>query len=131
MELSFLSLSEVLEIHQDQIDRYGGSAGIRDIDLLKSAIGMPSTTFGGGFLHTDIYEMASAYLFYIVNNHPFIDGNKRTGAVSALVFLLLNGYSFNASEKKLADIVLEIAQGLLNKSDITTFVRKWAKKSNR
>ena len=62
MDPTFLSLTEVLEIHRDQVVRYGGAAGIRDIELLKSALGMPSAIYGGQFLHTDIYEMAAAYL---------------------------------------------------------------------
>nr|MDD5699375.1 type II toxin-antitoxin system death-on-curing family toxin [Victivallaceae bacterium] len=98
MKPEFLSLAEVLEIHQDQLVRYGGEAGIRDLGLLKSAISMPSATYGGEFLHSDIYEMAAAYLFHIVQNHPFLDGNKRTGAVAMLVFLILNGYDFDAPE---------------------------------
>ncbi len=128
MEPTFLNLSEVLEIHQDQILRYGGSIEIRDIDLLKSALGTPAATYGRKFLHTDIYEMASAYLFHIVKNHPFVDGNKRTGTVAALVFLALNGYSFNASEFDLTETVLKLANGNIDKTTLTTFIRKWTKK---
>ena len=87
IEPIFLGLDEVIEIHNDQIKRYGGHVGIRDIELLKSAVAMPAAGFGGDYLHTDIYEMAAAYLFHIVRNHPFIDGNKRTGAVASVVFL--------------------------------------------
>jgi len=92
----FLSLGEVLEIHRDQIDRYGGHPGIRDIGLLQSALAMPAAGFGGRFLHTDLFEMAAAYLFHITQNHPFVDGNKRTGAVASLVFLSLNGVEIKA-----------------------------------
>ena len=125
MPLVFLSLAEVLEIHRDQIDRYGGAAGIRDIELLKSAIGMPSATYGGEFLHTDIHEMAAAYLFHIAMNHPFLDGNKRVGAVAALVVLALNGYEFNAPEDDFADMVIAVASGEVPKSDATVFIRSW------
>ena len=111
----FLSLSEVLEIHQDQITRYGGFSGIRDINLLKSALGMPPATYAGAFLHTDICEMAAAYLFHIVKNHPFMDGNKRVGAVTALVFLLLNGCDFKAPQDDFADMVLALAGGKMSK----------------
>lgn len=128
-ECTFLSLSEVLEIHQDQITRYDGSLGVRDLELLKSALGMPSASFGGEYLHTDIYEMTAAYLFHIVKNHPFIDGNKRVGAVAALVFLALNGYDFTAPQEKFADFVLSVAKGELDKADVTLFIRKWAKKT--
>jgi death-on-curing protein len=128
MKLTFLSLSEVVEIHQDQMARYGGEPGIRDIGLLKSAVSMPSATFGSEFLHTSIYEMAAAYIFHIVKNHPFIDGNKRTGAVAALVFLILNGYNFNASEDDFAEMVLAVAKGEMSKSEIAIFIRRWAVK---
>jgi death on curing protein len=74
----FLDLVEVLEIHQSRIDRYGGSPGVRDLGLLQSAVAQSSAGFGGEFLHSDLYEMAAAYLFHVARNHPFIDGNKRT-----------------------------------------------------
>jgi len=112
----FLSLNEVLSIHQDQITRYGGTPGIRDIDLLKSALGIPPATYGGEFLHTDIFEMAASYLFHIVKNHPFVDGNKRTGAVAALVFLDLNGFDFLATEDDFTEMVLAIAGGEMSKA---------------
>jgi death-on-curing protein len=128
LEPIFLTLSEVLEIHHDQIVRYGGLGRVRDLEFLKSALGMPSATFGGNFLHMNIFEMASAYLFHIVNNHPFIDGNKRTGTVSALVFLQLNGYDFNSSEDELVDIVIKVASKKLSKSELTIFIQKWTNK---
>jgi death-on-curing protein len=71
----FLSLGDVIEIHRDQIARYGGDPGIRDLGLLQSAVAIPAAGFGGRFLHTDLFEMAAAYLFHISQNHPFIDGN--------------------------------------------------------
>jgi death-on-curing protein len=125
--VKFLSLAEILEIHQDQVTRYGGSPGIRDIELLKSAIGMPMTSYGGDFLHTDAYEMAAAYLFHLVKNHPFLDGNKRVGAVAALVFLLLNGYDFDAPEEDFAELVLAVARGELDKAQVAVFIRRWCR----
>ena len=124
MDPIFLRLSEVLEIHQDQVTRYGGAAGIRDIELLKSALGMPSATYGGQFLHTDIYEMSAACLFHLVKNHPFVDGNKRVGAVTALIFLYLNGFDFYAPENDLAEMVLAVAQGDIDKADVAVFIRR-------
>lgn len=123
----FLSLSEILEIHQDQISRYGGEAGIRDLELLKSALGMPLTTFAGQFLHADVFEMAAAYLFHLVKNHPFVDGNKRVGAVSAIIFLILNDIDFQASEDDLTEMVMAVARGDKGKSDIAVFLRQWSK----
>lgn len=125
MGQTFLSLAEVFEIHKDQVARYGGAPGIRDIELLKSAIGMPSAIYGGQFLHTDIYEMAAAYLFHLVKNHPFVDGNKRVGAVAALVFLALNGFDVEASEDDFAEMVLAVARGELDKADVAVFIRQF------
>jgi death-on-curing protein len=128
MEPHFLTLAEVLEIHQDQIARYGGDPGLRDMDLLKSALGMPAATFGGEFLHTDMFEMAAAYLYHLVKNHPFIDGNKRVGAVAAIVFLALNGYEFDAPEEDFADMVLAVARGELDKAEVAVTIRNWTAK---
>ncbi len=86
---------------------------------------MPVATYGGQCLHTDIYEMAAAYLFHLVRNHPFVDGNKRSAAVAALVFLALNGFDFNASEDEFAEMVLAAARGELAKSDIAAFIRRF------
>ena len=94
----FLTLADVLEIHLYQLVHFGGSSGIRDLNLLKSAVAMPQMSFGGVMLHKDIYEMAAAYLFHLVENHPFIDGNKRTGAMAAIVFLDVNGVEFNETK---------------------------------
>ena len=123
--MRFLSLSEVLEIHRDQIARYGGMPGVRDLGLLQSALAMPSATFGGQFLHEDLDAMAAAYLFHLVQNQPFFDGNKRVGAVAALVFLLLNGRDFQAPEDDLANMVLRVASGKADKAAVTRFVRRW------
>ena len=92
-EPGFLELEDVVAIHADQIERYGGSAGIRDLGLLDAAVAMPRSSFGGQCLHTDVYEMAAAYLYHIVCNHPFVDGNKRARTAAALVFLELQGGS--------------------------------------
>lgn len=127
MGTAFLGLIEVLAIHRDQVARYGGVPGIRDIELLKSALGMPAATYGGQFLHTDIHEMAAAYLFHLVKNHPFLDGNKRVGAVAALVFLALNGYDFDAPEDDFADMVLTVARGKMSKAEVAGFIYRWSR----
>lgn len=123
IEPVFLGLDEVIEIHHDQITRYGGHSGIRDIELLKSAVAMPAAGFGKDYLHTDIYEMAAAYLYHIIRNHPFIDGNKRTGAVTSIVFLLMNGIEFNAEEDSFERMVLSAAEGKIDKAVIAAFFR--------
>ncbi len=124
MEPVFLTLDEVLAIHRDQIARYGGSEGVRDWGLLQSALAMPAASFGGQFLHSDLCEMAAAYLFHFVQNHPFVDGNKRVGAVSAYVFLALNRTRLTAGQDAYADLVLSVARGETPKSAVTTFFRE-------
>ena len=119
----FLGLDEVIEIHHDQINRYGGPSGIRDIELLKSAISMPPATFGGEYLHKNLYEMAAAYLFHVVRNHPFLDGNKRTGAVAAVVFLIINGIELQADEESFEKLVRSVAEGKTDKAKIAEFFR--------
>jgi death on curing protein len=123
MPPTFLTLGEVLEIHRDQIGRYGGAAGIRDLGLLQSALAQPQATFGGEFLNGDLAEMAAAYLFHLVCDHPFIDGNKRVGLVSAIVFLRLNKKNLDATEDKLEVLVTSIAQGKMTKAKIANFFR--------
>jgi death-on-curing protein len=125
----FLTKEEVLLAHETQIASHGGSTGIRDMGLLESALAMPQASFGGIFLHSNLYEMAAAYLFHIVSNHPFVDGNKRTGMVAALTFLDMNGYWFNENnatdlDDALESLVLSVACGESEKDEIATFFRK-------
>ena len=125
----FLTQEEVLRAHETQIALFGGSSGIRDLGLLESALSMPQASFGGTYLHADIYEMAAAYLFHIVSNHPFIDGNKRTGMVAAVTFLDLNGYWFNEGndaelDDALESLVLSVACGETGKDEIAAFFRE-------
>ncbi|MGD8255157.1 MAG: type II toxin-antitoxin system death-on-curing family toxin [Syntrophobacterales bacterium] len=126
MNPTFLSIGEVLEIHRDQIDRYGGDPGIRDLGLLQSALAMPAAGFGGRYLHGDLYEMAAAYLFHIIQNHPFVDGNKRTGVVGALVFLALNNVVIQADEDDVERLVRAVAEGEAGKATVSEFFRKHA-----
>ena len=123
-DILFLTLAEVVDIHSNQMSLYGGLPGIRDINLLSSAIAMPHASFHGEYLHNDIYEMAAAYAFHIGKNHPFVDGNKRTALVSALVFLELNGISISDSQGKLYDAMLDLSTGKLNKSEFASILRK-------
>jgi death-on-curing protein len=109
MDPLFLSLDEVLEIHQQQIDRYGGSTGLRDRAGLESAIATPQASFGGDYLHLTIPAMAAAYLFHLCQNHAFIYGNKRVGANAAITFLLMNDWEATFDDVELADLVLAVA----------------------
>lgn len=122
MESRFLDLPDVLMIHADQIARYGGSPEIRDAGLLASAVAVARAGFAGEPLHADHFEVAAAYLFHIVQNHPFVDGNKRTGLATALVFLDGCGVAVEASDDALVDLVLDVAQGRLGKHEIAEFL---------
>jgi death-on-curing protein len=115
MEPVFLSLDEVLEIHEQQIERYGGSSGLRDAAGFESAVATPQATFGGQFLHASIPAMAAAYLFHLCQNHPFIDGNKRVGANAAVTFLLMNNWEPTFDSEALAELVLSVASGRMGK----------------
>jgi death-on-curing protein len=85
--------------------------------------------FHGEFLHTYFHERTAAYLFHLVRNHPFLDGNKRLGAVSAIVFLALNGYDFDAPEDDLVEMVYGVARSEVEKADVALFMRRWGRKS--
>ncbi|RLS73579.1 MAG: type II toxin-antitoxin system death-on-curing family toxin [Planctomycetota bacterium] len=119
----FLTLDDIIESHQNQIDTYGGSHGIRDIGLLESAIAQPEASFGGQYLHADIFEMAAAYLYHLVMNHPFVDGNKRVGLEAALIFLEINNENLKASDQELVDLVLKTTAGQVGKREIAEFFR--------
>ena len=121
MEPVFLTLDDVLEIHEQQIELYGGSHGLRDPGALESAVATPQATFGGEYLHGSPYLMAAAYLFHITQNHPFVDGNKRAGANAAITFLLMNNLEPVFAEDALVDLVLGVAQGEIGKERIARF----------
>ena len=120
----FLTLDEVLQIHAHQIETFGGDGGIRDMGLLESAIAQPMQSFGGQYLHPDLASMAAAYLFHIAANHAFVDGNKRTGAHAALVFLVLNGVDVDYPTDEAEQLVLCVASGRAMKDEVIEFFRK-------
>lgn len=122
-EPSFLTLDEVLAIHADQVERYGGIAGVRDLGLLESALAAPQAAFGGQLLHPTVEEMAGAYLFHLVKNHPFADGNKRVGLAAALAFLGLNDLRLDAEEDEVVELVLAVAAGEAGKPEVAVFLR--------
>ena len=126
MAIEFLTIEDVLAVHADQVERYGGDRGVRDLGLLDSAVAQPRASFGGQPLHADAFEMAAAYLFHLVQNHPFIDGNKRVGAVSALLFLDLNGIEIEAARGEIYDLTIATAEGRVGKAEIAAFFRERA-----
>jgi len=118
----FLTLDEALLIHADQVRRYGGSHGLRDLSLLSSALAMPEAWFGGVYLHASLAEMAAAYLFHIAQNHPFLDGNKRAALATALAFIWLNDQRLEAGEDELTGLVMGVAAGRVSKAEAAVFI---------
>jgi len=131
MNPEFLDLEDALEMHAMQLALFGGLEGLRDLGLLESALAQPAAVFNNEFLHTDLFEMAAAYLFHIVSNHPFLDGNKRTALISALVFLNLNGLVIDHDHPALEKMVLKAAQGKIGKPQIAAFLKKFHKHSKK
>ena len=122
----FLTVEEVLALHADQIRRFGGSDGIRDLGALESAVATPAATFDGDFLHADLFQMAAAYAFHIAENQPFIDGNKRTGLNAALVFLDVNGWIVSDADMRLFDAMMALSSGTLDKRGLAELLRELA-----
>jgi death on curing protein len=110
----------VLAIHDRQLVEHGGAEGLRDEAFLQSALGRPLNHFA--YESTDVVEIAAKYTAGIVQNHPFVDGNKRTGFVVGVLFLELNGYRFIASEEAAARAVLELAAGTMDERDFYEFL---------
>lgn len=121
---TFISLEAVLSIHREQLALFGGADGIRDRGLLESALAQPMATFGEDYLHGDLYAMAAAYLYHLVQNHPFVDGNKRVGVIVMLVFLVKNGISTKVEPLALYALVMEVANGCLDKQAVAVQLEK-------
>jgi death-on-curing protein len=126
--IRFLTLSEILIVLEDQLRNYGGIYGVRDLNLLSSAIYMPQSGFGGEYFHKTIPAMAAAYAFHICQNHPFIDGNKRTALTSSLVFLDINGYTFNCNDEIIYEKIMNMAKGEMKKEELIKFYEEYSKK---
>jgi len=116
-----------LAIHDRQLVEHGGAEGLRDEALLQSALGRPLNHFDYG--STDIVELAAKYTARIVQNHPFVDGNKRTSFVVGILFLELNGYRFTASEEAAAQAVIELAAGRMDETGFCQFLRANSKRT--
>lgn len=121
--IKFFTVEQVIEIHDAFLEDHGGLPGIRDKGLLISAVEMPRASMFGEYLHKTIYDKAAAYLFHIVQNHPFNDGNKRTGALTTILFLEENGIKIAFSDQDYEEFVVNVAQGRKNKEEIAYFLR--------
>ena len=117
MKWRWLSKASVLAIHGEQLAELGGSDGIRDDHLLESALSRPEQIALYG--NANAADLAAAYAYGIVQNHPFVDGNKRTGFVVAVTFLLLNGYDFTAMEREVVEMFFLLAQGQSGEKELS------------
>ncbi len=119
-----LSSDAVLAIHEEVLKAHGGGAGLRDKALLLSAVSAPQATFGGSPIMTDLVEVAAAYLYYLCNNHPFVDGNKRTAFVVCQTFLALNGLELPCPKEEQYLTFLRLAEGNLEESQLGHWIRE-------
>lgn len=129
IRVTYVTLEEVLAIHDDMIERYGGSFGIRDLGLIQSAIARPQTTFGGENLYPTILDKAAALFHPLLFNHAFADGNKRTAVTATARFLYLNGYELNATNEELVAFPLRVENNHLGIEEIGKWLKEHAQKS--
>ena len=120
----FILLDEVLAFHDNLIQRYGGSSGIRDMGLLLAAIAQPQMSFGGRYLHEDVYAMAAAYLYHLIKNHAFVDGNKRTAIVTMIVFLKYHDIPISMGQDELYDLAIGVATSQISKEELAKSLKK-------
>lgn len=128
MKLIFLDIEEVYIIHEQMIRIGGGRNGIRDFTLLHSAIERMKATFAGKSLYPSIWLKAASLIHSIIKNHPFNDGNKRTGFFSTLRFLNLNGYDIAAGKKEIVEFALSVDTKNLTLNQISRWLKKHSKK---
>ena len=121
--MHYLTVGEVLEIYNRVMDQSGGGVGIRDLGALESAVAQPRMTFNGKELYPTIVEKASALGFSLIQNHPFVDGNKRAGHAAMESFLMFNGYEISAAVNEQVEIILGVASGKLDRNTFTEWLR--------
>jgi death on curing protein len=120
---TFLTVEDVLLIHAYQVEHFGGDPAVLDRGLLESAVAQPQQSFAGEYLHPDLAAMAAAYLYHLVKNHAFADGNKRTGTQAGMVFLELNGFEPEYPVDETEQLVLGVAEGRVEKEEVAAFFR--------
>lgn len=122
--ISYITFEYVLKIHDELIQQYGGAKGVLNEGLLHSALETPKARWGGKDLHRTIFDKTAAYLFHIIKNHPFVDGNKRTASMVAMVFFASNLHgSFAIFDSEYQDLILGVAKGIVSKKEIATFFK--------
>lgn len=126
-EPAWITREDCLAIHEMMLAQHGGLAELRDEDLLESALAKPRNLFG--YAKAGLVEMAASYAAGIIRNHPFLDGNKRTGFLVAAVFLEVNGYMLSASEESVVESTLSMAAGKLKESEYAAWLKVNSQKS--
>jgi death-on-curing protein len=125
--MRYLTLGEVVELHRRLLEATGGAAGIRDLPALESALALPRTTFDGADLYPTLAEKAAALCFALVQNHPFVDGNKRVGHAAMETFLVLNGAEIDAHTDDQERVMVHLAAGRLNRAELLDWLRQHLK----
>jgi len=121
--MRYLTVGEVLEIYSQVMKQSGGGVGIRELGALESAVAQPRMTFNGDELYPTIVEKASALGFSLIQNHPFIDGNKRAGHAAMESFLMFNGYEISANADEQVDVILGVASGKIERNTFTEWLK--------
>jgi death on curing protein len=122
--MRYLTLVEILDFHSRIIEQSSGALGIRDLGLLESAIAQPRMTFGNEDLYPTVIDKAVALGFSIIMNHPFIDGNKRTGHAALEAFLVLNGSEISSSVDEQEQVILAVASGIMGREAFTEWLQQ-------
>ncbi len=122
--MNYLSPQQVLFLHSRIIDEIGGSHGVRDIGLLEAAVERPKATFGGKDLYPDLFSKAAAVMLSLIQNHPFVDGNKRTAIASAAMFLSINGWKLSATSRELQDFTFRVAERGASVQEVAEWLRE-------
>lgn len=120
--MRYLSLAEVIELHRRVVDQSGGASGLRDTGRLESAVAQPRISFGGRDLYPSLIEKAGALCFSLVQNHPFVDGNKRLGHAAMEVFLILNGHEIRASVDEQETVIIGVASGQVSRESLVEWL---------
>ena len=122
--MRYLSLQEVISLHLLLISQSGGSSGLRDRGALESAVALPEASFGGEDLYPDLASKAAALGYSLIQNHPFVDGNKRIGHAAMEVFLLLNSHEIDAPVDDQEKIIINVASGKVSRIDLSEWIGK-------
>ena len=122
--MRYITLNEILFLHQQLIEQFGGSEGVHDLNALESALAQPRMSFGGEDLYPHLAKKAAALGFSLIKNHAFVDGNKRTAHATIETFLVMNGYEIAAPSDEQAQIILDVAANIINRDNFTIWLNE-------